>query len=96
MTKFVALYGTYDLAGYQIATRIEGFVFMPGFGFMIAAMALMGQNLGAKKPLEAKYSTLNTLLLGGIFMGIVGFVMSVFAPQISEFLAKILKQLVGV
>lgn len=73
MTKFVAFYGTYDLAGYQIATRIEGFAFMPGFGFMIAAMALMGQNLGAKKPLEAKYSTLNTLLLGGIFMGIVGF-----------------------
>ena len=55
MTKFIALYGTYDLAGYQIATRIEGFAFMPGFGFMIAAMALMGQNLGAKKPLEARY-----------------------------------------
>ncbi|WP_236033138.1 MATE family efflux transporter [Helicobacter turcicus] len=88
MTKFVALYGTYALAGYQIATRIEGFAFMPGFGFMIAAMALMGQNLGAKKPLEAKYSTLNTLLLGGIFMGIVGLVMSGFAPQLSSFFSK--------
>ncbi|TLD87006.1 MATE family efflux transporter [Helicobacter sp. MIT 05-5294] len=88
MTKFVALYGTYDLAGYQIATRIEGFAFMPGFGFMIAAMALMGQNLGAKKPLEAKYSTLNTLLLGGIFMGIVGFFMSVFAPFWSGFFSE--------
>lgn len=88
MTKFVALYGTYDLAGYQIATRIEGFAFMPGFGFMIAAMALMGQNLGGKKPLEAKYSTLNTLLLGGIFMGIVGFIMSVFAVQISGFFSE--------
>ncbi|TLD85006.1 MATE family efflux transporter [Helicobacter sp. MIT 11-5569] len=88
MTKFVALYGTYDLAGYQIATRIEGFAFMPGFGFMIAAMALMGQNLGAKKPLEAKYSTLNTLLLGGIFMSIVGFFMSVFAPFWSGFFSE--------
>lgn len=95
MTKFVALYGTYDLAGYQIATRIEGFAFMPGFGFMIAAMALMGQNLGAKKPLEAKYSTLNTLLLGGIFMGIVGFVMSVFAPQISEFFSRDIETISG-
>ena len=88
MTKFIALYGTYDLAGYQIATRIEGFAFMPGFGFMIAAMALMGQNLGAKKPLEARYSTLNTLLLGGIFMGIVGFIMSAFAPFLSSFFSK--------
>ncbi len=88
MTKFVALYGTYDLAGYQIATRIEGFAFMPGFGFMIAAMALMGQNLGAKKPLEAKYSTLNTLLLGGIFMGIVGLFMSIFAPLWSSFFSE--------
>ncbi|MCI5968806.1 MATE family efflux transporter [Helicobacter sp.] len=88
MTKFVALYGTYDLAGYQIATRIEGFAFMPGFGFMIAAMALMGQNLGAKKPLEAKYSTLNTLLLGGIFMGLVGLIMSVFAPELAGFFTQ--------
>lgn len=88
MTKFVALYGTYDLAGYQIATRIEGFAFMPGFGFMIAAMALMGQNLGAKKPLEAKYSTLNTLLLGGIFMGVVGFLMTAFAPFWSSFFSE--------
>lgn len=85
MTKFVALYGTFDLAGYQIATRIEGFAFMPGFGFMIAAMALMGQNLGAKKPLEAKYSTLNTLLLGSAFMGVIGFIMSAFAPFLSSF-----------
>ncbi len=84
MTKFVALYGTYDLAGYQIATRIEGFAFMPGFGFMIAAMALMGQNLGAKKPLEAKYSTLNTLLLGGIFMSVIGLGMSFFGQFFSS------------
>ena len=68
---------------------------MPGFGFMIAAMALMGQNLGAKKPLEAKYSTLNTLLLGGIFMGVVGMIMVVFAPQLSEFFTKDKEAILG-
>ncbi|CAM2774311.1 MATE family efflux transporter [Helicobacter burdigaliensis] len=88
MAKFVASYGTINLAGYQIATRIEGFAFMPGFGFMIAAMALMGQNLGAKKPLEAKYSILNTLFLGGCFMGIMGILMSVFAYPISYIFNK--------
>ncbi|AWI33316.1 MATE family efflux transporter [Helicobacter apodemus] len=91
MTKFVALYGTYDLAGYQIATRIEGFAFMPGFGFMIASMVLMGQNLGAKKPLEARYSTLNALFLGGVFMGVIGIIMSIFAPLFSSFFSKDLK-----
>ncbi len=88
MTKFIANYGTYELGGYQIATRLEGFAFMPGFGFMIAAMALMGQNLGAKKPLEARYCVLNTLLLGGAFMGVVGILMAVFAPFISSFFSS--------
>lgn len=88
MAKFVALYGTHYLAGYQIATRIEGFAFMPGFGFMIAAMGLMGQNLGAKKPLEAKYSVLNTLFLGGVFMGFVGIIMCIFAEFFSSFFSK--------
>ena len=85
MMKFVALYGTVALAGYQIATKIEGFAFMPGFGFTVAAMALVGQNLGAKKPLEAKYSTLNTILIGGSFMGVAGLIMTFFAPLLSSF-----------
>jgi len=41
-------YGTQTLAGYQIGLRIEGVAFMPGFGFSIAAMALVGQALGAR------------------------------------------------
>jgi len=47
---FVAIityYGTVELAGYQVGLRIEGLAFMPGFGFAIAAMALVGQALGA-------------------------------------------------
>ena len=85
MTKFIAMYGTIALAGYQIATKIEAFAFMPGFGFTVAAMALVGQNIGAKKPLEAKYSALNTILIGGTFMGIAGLIMSIFAPFFSDF-----------
>lgn len=83
LMKFVASYGTAALAGFQIAGRIEGFAYMPGFGFMVASMALMGQNLGAKRPLEAKYSTMNTLGLGIFFMGIIGAGMSIFAESLS-------------
>lgn len=95
MNKFIALYGTHTLAGYQIATRIEGFAFMPGFGFMIAAMALMGQNLGAKKPLEARYSTLNTILLGSIFMGIIGLCMTCFAYYLSAIFTDEIESIQG-
>ena len=48
-TVIIAHYGTEVLAGYQIGLRVEGLAFMPGIGFTIAAMALMGQGLGAKK-----------------------------------------------
>jgi len=53
-TIVIAHYGTEVLAGYQIGLRVEGLAFMPGIGFTIAAMALMGQGLGAKKPQQAK------------------------------------------
>jgi putative MATE family efflux protein len=53
-TAIIAHYGTEVLAGYQIGLRIEGLAFMPGIGFTIAAMTLVGQGLGANKPLQAK------------------------------------------
>jgi len=60
-TVIIAHYGTEVLAGYQIGLRVEGLAFMPGIGFTIAAMALMGQGLGAKKPLQAKEDVLLVL-----------------------------------
>jgi len=46
----VVLFGTEVLAAHQIGLRIQMFAFMPGFGFAIAATALVGQNLGARRP----------------------------------------------
>lgn len=53
-TAIIAGYGTEAIAGYQIGLRIEGIAFMPGFGFTIAAMVLMGQGLGAKNPEQSR------------------------------------------
>jgi putative MATE family efflux protein len=50
----VIVFGTEVLAAHQIGLRIQMFAFMPGFGFAIAATALVGQNLGAKRPEEAE------------------------------------------
>jgi putative MATE family efflux protein len=41
--------GTLVFAAHSITMRIENLAFMPGFGFGMAAMALVGQSLGAKR-----------------------------------------------
>ncbi|MFA5895585.1 MAG: MATE family efflux transporter [Thermoplasmata archaeon] len=52
----VVVYGTDVLAAHQIGLRIQSFAFMPGFGFAIAATALVGQDLGARSPAKAEKS----------------------------------------
>ncbi|SFZ98819.1 Na+ driven multidrug efflux pump [hydrothermal vent metagenome] len=79
-TVVIAHYGTAVLAGYQIGLRVEGLAFMPGIGFTIAAMALMGQGLGAKKPQQAKDDVLLVLKYTSGFMFILSFFM-VFMPE---------------
>jgi len=79
-TVIIAHYGTAVLAGYQIGLRVEGLAFMPGIGFTIAAMALMGQGLGAKKPMQAREDVLLVLKYTVGFMFILSFFM-VFMPE---------------
>ena len=79
-TMIIAHYGTEVLAGYQIGLRVEGLAFMPGIGFTIAAMALMGQGLGAKKPEQAKEDVLLVLKYTVGFMFFLSFFM-IFMPE---------------
>ncbi len=79
-TMIIAQYGTESLAGYQIGLRIEGLAFMPGIGFTIAAMALMGQGLGAKNPDMAREDVLLVLKYTTTFMFIIGLFM-IFIPE---------------
>ena len=79
-TVIIAHYGTAVLAGYQIGLRVEGLAFMPGIGFTIAAMALMGQGLGAKKPLQAREDVILVLKYTSGFMFFLSFFM-IFIPE---------------
>jgi putative MATE family efflux protein len=79
-TMVIADYGTEVLAGYQIGLRIEGLAFMPGIGFTIAAMTLMGQGLGAKKPLQAKEDVVLILKYTVGLMFFLSFFM-IFVPE---------------
>jgi putative MATE family efflux protein len=53
---FASQYGTAAVAAYFIGVRILALSFLPGFGFAAAAGALVGQNLGAGRPVRAERS----------------------------------------
>lgn len=78
----IASYSTQALAAYQVGLRIEGIAIMPGFGFSIAAMTLVGQYIGSNQIDMAEKSALFTAKLAAIFMGIVGIFM-IFFPEIA-------------
>jgi putative MATE family efflux protein len=76
--SIITAYGTAELAGYQVGLRIEGIAFMPGFGFAIASMALVGQNLGAKNFEKAYAMGIISGRIAYTFMGSVGLIMILF------------------
>ncbi|MBU1642659.1 MATE family efflux transporter [bacterium] len=84
----ITAYGTAAIAGYQTGLRIEGLAFMPGFGFAIAATALVGQNLGAKNYEGAYQTGLYATKIAMFFMGIIGLVMALFPAFLISFFTQ--------
>jgi len=84
----IAAYGTAELAGYQVGLRIEGIAFMPGFGFAIAATALVGQSLGAKDKEKAYDMGVISGRIAYIFMGSVGAFLIIFPEFLVGFFTK--------
>ncbi len=86
--SIITAYGTAELAGYQVGLRIEGIAFMPGFGFAIAAMALVGQNIGARDFDKAYNMGIISGRIAYVFMGSVGVVMILFPEFLVSFFTK--------
>ena len=84
----IGSYGTHAMAGYQIGLRIEAIAFMPGFGFSVAAMALAGQNIGARKWDDAYESGLISARVAAFFMGGVGIVLVIFPEYLASFFTQ--------
>ncbi|HVM45751.1 MAG TPA: MATE family efflux transporter, partial [Candidatus Thermoplasmatota archaeon] len=61
-------FGADALAAHQIGLRVQGFAFMPGFGFSAAAAALVGQGLGRGEPREAESDGWAAIGLGLLVM----------------------------
>jgi MATE family multidrug resistance protein len=80
--SFIMHLGTVAFAANQITTTIESISFMPGWGFAVAATALVGQRIGAKDYKTAReYAYISTLFGVGIML-----VCSVLFISIPEFL----------
>ncbi|MFA6196398.1 MAG: MATE family efflux transporter [Sulfurimonas sp.] len=84
----IAYYGTAELAGYQVGLRIEGIAFMPGFGFAIAAMALVGQSLGANDKERAFAMGVISGRVAYVFMGFVGACLILFPEFLVSFFTQ--------
>ena len=81
-TIVISHLGTDVLAAQRIAMNAMSISFLPGFGFAIAATALVGQSIGARRPEEgatvAKIATIWVV----IWMGTLGVLFFLFASQI--------------
>lgn len=79
---FVAALGSVALQANEIAMNISNLAILPGFGFSVASLTLVGQSLGAnRKDLATKY-TKQTSIMGVVLMIPVSIIMFIFAEPL--------------
>lgn len=81
---FAEKFSTGTLAAYVIGVRILGISFLPGMGFSAAAAALVGQNLGAKQPEQARRSGWEATRLAVYLMSAAGLLIFIEARTIAQ------------
>ena len=93
---YMALYGVLAglpegavsaLAGMTAGIRIESLLFLPGFAFNMTASILVGHELGAGRPDEAKRVGRRIWLIGVGLMTILAAAVWPFAPRLAAFTA---------
>lgn len=77
--------GTAAYAAHNLVIRIESLAFLPGWGYGIAASALVGQALGAKSPDEANAATYEALKQTSLMMVVLGGLMALFPQPLLAF-----------
>jgi putative MATE family efflux protein len=84
LTVLVAGLGTDTLAAQRISFSALSFSFLPGFGFSMAATALVGQSVGAERPRDGAGMARVATLWAVIWMGVIGAVILVFARPVMQ------------
>lgn len=82
LTILVAGLGTDTLAAQRISISALSFSFLPGVGFSIAATALVGQSIGARRPRDGAGAANVATLWAVIWMSAIGVLLLIFATPI--------------
>src|SRR5687768_18622657 len=85
LVRIISSFGSNAVAGYTIGIRVILFALLPSWGMANAAATMVGQALGAKNPERAERAVWRAGFYNMIFLGIVGIVFVLFAPQIIWF-----------
>ncbi len=83
--RVVTTLGMTACAAHAVALNAESLSFMPGFGFSIAATALVGQGLGAREPHRSETAGYLSYVLGASLMSLMGVIFFLFSSQIVGF-----------
>ena len=83
-TRIIASLGTTALAAHQVALRIEGLTFQPGFALGVAATTLVGQGLGANRPDLAERAAVSAGRIAFVFMTAIGVSLMIFGGPITR------------
>ena len=78
----VARLGTDVLAAQRIAFNALSLSFLPGIGFGIAATALVGQSIGARRIAEGAAAARVATTWAVIWMSAIAVLLFIFAPQV--------------
>jgi putative MATE family efflux protein len=82
LTILVARLGTDTLAAQRISMSALSFSFLPGIGFGIAATALVGQSIGARRPRDGATMTRVATTWAVVWMSAIGVLLFAFATPI--------------
>jgi putative MATE family efflux protein len=82
LVRTISSFGSDAVAGYTFGIRVILFALLPSWGMANAAATMVGQALGARNPERAERAVWQAGFYNMIFLGIVGVMFEIFAPQI--------------
>lgn len=82
LVRIISSFGSNAVAGYTFGIRVILFALLPSWGMSNAAATMVGQALGAGNPERGERAVWKAGFYNMIFLGIVGLVFIIFAPQI--------------
>ncbi len=88
LMRVVAESGSAALAGYTIAVRLIIFALLPAMGFSNASATLVGQNLGARRPLRAEKAAWKAAHYTAVFLGICSLVFLVGGKEMISWFSQ--------